>query len=333
MIAASLVLLTLLAGIAGTTIGLLGPRTTQPGGRTVGATHRSECQDRDRANPGRAELQHRPHPDSRFGHADQSDRDRASQPETRGPGGKQALDKAREAFDQFRECRPDDITIMKQAALLHRFAANVSRGLTDYPAAMAAYAAAVQISEELIGRFPEDRRLSDELALTLSDRSGVERMMGKSKEATATLERALKLAEGPQGKLTDSAYRRTIAMVVMDQYDLAFMLGRFADAARFAVRGGELWELVKTAHASERLSIDPLFAAMAVHKVALADASLAIPRKRGGSRRRARPDEASRRAESDPGRAVLGLRGAPGTGERHSPSRSDGRRRSRTLPR
>jgi serine/threonine protein kinase/tetratricopeptide (TPR) repeat protein len=275
VIAAGLVIATLLAGIAGTTIGLLRAReqrnlAEERLGQLTVANAKTETE-RTRA-------------EQNFGTArtlildlgtriNQIETGQAN-PRLADLSRKQALDKAREQFDQFREGRPDDITLKKQAALLHRFAANVSRSLTDYPAAMAAYTAAVQISEELIASFPEDRRLSDELALTLGDRSGVERLMGKSKEATATLERALKLAEGPQGNLTDSAYRRTIAMVVMDQNSLAFTLGRFDDAARFAVRGRELWDQVKIAPVSERLTIDPLFAAMAVHKVAMAEQEL-----------------------------------------------------------
>jgi serine/threonine protein kinase/tetratricopeptide (TPR) repeat protein len=271
VIAASLVLVTLLAGIAGTTVGLLHARQQRNLaedrlGQLIVANAKTETE-RTRA-------------EQNFGTARALILDLGSRinqietgqanPRLADLARKQALDKAREQFDQFREGRPDDITLKKQAALLHRFAANISRSLNDYRAALVAYTAAIQISEELIARFPEDRGLSDELALTLSDRCGVERLMGKSKEAAATLDRALKLAERPQGKLPDSSRRRTLAMIVMDQSDLAYTLGRFDEAARFAVRDSELWDQVNTAPATERLSIDPLFAAMAVHRVALA---------------------------------------------------------------
>ena len=183
---------------------------------------------------------------------------------------KQALDKAREQFDQFREGRPDDATLQRQAAALHRFAGNVSRTMNDYPAATAAYAASIQIREDLTARFPDRREYRDDLALTLSDRAGVERLAGKPKAATATLDRALQLAEGPQGNLSDSSYRRTIGVIVSDQTPLAYTMGRFDDTVRLANRSVELFDQLKTAPAAERLSLDPLYAAIAVHRVALA---------------------------------------------------------------
>ena len=183
---------------------------------------------------------------------------------------KKALDKSRDQFDEFRRRQPDDATLMKQSALLHRMSANLSRTLNDYPGALNGYAAAIQISEDLTGRFPENREYRNELALTLSDRSTVERLTGKLKDAAATLDRAFKLAEGPQGTLRDSSYRRTLGMLLADQSTVAYMLGHFEDMDRFSVRSRELWDQLKTAPDDERRPYDPLFAAMAVHRRALA---------------------------------------------------------------
>ena len=166
---------------------------------------------------------------------------------------KQALDKAREQFDQFREGRPDDTTLQRQAAALHRFAGNVSRTLKD-----------------LTARFPDRREYRDDLAMTLSDRAGLEKLTGKLNDAAATLDRALQLAEGPQGNLSDSSYRRTIGVIVSDQTPLAYTMGRFDDTVRLANRSVGLFDQLKTAPAAERLSLDPLYAAIAVHRVALA---------------------------------------------------------------
>src|SRR5262249_18491201 len=66
-----------------------------------------------------------------------------------------ALDNARKQFDQFRTSKPDDEDILKQAAVLHRYAANVYRLLSDYAGAEAAYTSAIQISEDLATRFPD----------------------------------------------------------------------------------------------------------------------------------------------------------------------------------
>jgi tetratricopeptide (TPR) repeat protein len=98
----------------------------------------------------------------------------------------------------------------------------------------------------------------------------LEKRMGKLRAAAATLDQAGQLAEGPQGTLAISSVCRTRAMIELDRSTIAFALGQFADAARFAGQAGELFDLLKTAPAGERLAIDPLFAAIAASRVAVA---------------------------------------------------------------
>ena len=169
VIAASLILLALLAGIAGTTVGLLRAREQ----RNL-AEHR--FQQLTVANA-KTETE-RTRAEQNFATARAVILDlgtRINQIETgqtnprlADVARKEALDKAREQFEKFRVSQPDDVALMKQAALLHRFSANISRLLNDYPAAMAANAAANKISEDLIARFPENNAYRYELALTLS---------------------------------------------------------------------------------------------------------------------------------------------------------------------
>ena len=275
VIAASLVLVALLAGITGTTIGLRNAREQRSLADTryeeLTAANANTETERIRAtqNFGTAralvfDL------GNRIGQIETGQ----TNPKLADAARKEALDKAREQFDKFREDQPDDVGLKMQSALLHRFAANTSRAQNDYPAAMVAYTAAIQISEELIARSPEDRRLSNELALTLSDRAGIERLLGKLTECTATVDRALRLAERPRGILLESSHRRTLAIIGIDQTDLAYTLGQFDETARFAVRCSELWDQLKTAPSSERLNVDPLFAAMAAHRLGLANREL-----------------------------------------------------------
>ena len=271
VIAASLVLVALLAGIAGTTVGLLDARE-----------QRNLADDRnEQLTVANAKTEtERIRAEQNFGTARTLILDMGNQfkPAETGQNNtklgdlasRNALDKARAQFDEFRRRDPDDATLMKQSALLHRMSANLSRTLNDYPGAMDGYAAAIQISEDLTGRFPENREYRDELARTLSDRSTVERLTGKLRDASATLERAFKLADGPQGALPDSSYRRTLGMLLTDQSTVAYMLGQFEDMDRFSVRGRELQDQLKTAPADERQPYDPLFAAIAVHRQALA---------------------------------------------------------------
>jgi tetratricopeptide (TPR) repeat protein len=271
VIAAGLILLALLAGIAGTTVGLLRAHehrnlAEQRYQQLMMANAKTETE-RTRAEQNfttaRAVILD-------LGTRINQIETGQTNPRLADLARKEALDKAREQFEKFRVSQPDDVALMKQAALLHRFAANISRLLNDYPAAMAANAAAVKISEDLIARFPENNAYRYELALTLGDRSTIEKLMGKVKDATATLDRALKLAESPRRNPSDSAHRRTLALIITDLADLAYFQGRFDDAAQLSGRAVELLDQLKTAPVAERISVDPLYAAMAFNRIAQA---------------------------------------------------------------
>jgi tetratricopeptide (TPR) repeat protein len=185
-----------------------------------------------------------------------------------------ALEKAREQFEQFRADLPDDEVVQWQAAKLDRYAANLSRLLGRYPKAEANYNTAVRIYEDLSQRFPDRSAYRDELAQTLGDRAALEKRMGKLTDAAATLGRAVQVTEALEGKLPASSYRRTLGVVVDNQTDVAYLLGQFDAAARYARRSGELFEQLKTAPVAERNPVDPLFAAMTVHRLALAQREL-----------------------------------------------------------
>ena len=59
-------------------------------------------------------------------------------------------------------------------------------------------------------------------------------------------------------------------MIDLDRSSIAAALGQFEDAARFAGQAGELFDQLNTAPAGERLTVDPLFAAIAANRVAVA---------------------------------------------------------------
>ena len=118
----------------------------------------------------------------------------------------EALDKARETFDRFRAESPDDVTMQKQAAAVHRYAANVARLVNDYASAEKAYAAALGIWEDLSTRFADEPVYRDNLAQTLRDYAMFQKRLGKLREATANMDRATALADG--------AWTRTPAAVV-----------------------------------------------------------------------------------------------------------------------
>ncbi len=272
VIAASLVLIVLSAGTVGTTIGLLDARTQRDLAnkrydQLSEANAKTEIE-RDRADKNfvtaRAMILD-------MGQRINQIETGVTDPKLADLARKQALDKAREQFEKFRVDRPDDVEVQRQAAYLHRYAANVARTMSDYRSAAIAYTAATKIYEDLANRFPDISIYRDDLAQTLSDRASAEKRMGLLKDASATLDRALKLTEKITGKFRDSmGFKRSLAVILNDRTDVVYRLGQFQEAAQLAGRASELFDQLKTAPVTQRNPIDPLYAAMAVHRLALA---------------------------------------------------------------
>jgi tetratricopeptide (TPR) repeat protein len=277
MVAASLIVLALLVGITGTTIGLLRAReqrnlVEERNGQLTTANANTEVE-RDRAMVNLNSLiEAFYHVARRISLLESGQSNSSVADQER----RDVLNRVRQQLDQLRESRPDDMILQEQTAELHRIAGNVARSRNEYPAALAAYAASIRISEDLIARPPNDRRDRNmlALALALSDRAGVELLTGKLDESAATLDRAMKLAEPQQGVIGNAHHRRSIALIVMDQAELAHTMGRFDHAAQLAARCAELLDQLKQAPDPEKLPLDPMFAAMAVHRVALAQREL-----------------------------------------------------------
>jgi tetratricopeptide (TPR) repeat protein len=159
-----------------------------------------------------------------------------------------------------------------QTAQLHRYAANVSRLLADFPGAMSAYAAALKILDDLATRHPDKSVYRNELALALSDRAMLEKRMGKLKDAAATLDRSLGVLEGTAISGKESPYRRTltVALLELDRAEVAYRSGRFDDFSRYASRGSEMLDSLKTAPAAQRIPAELLYAAIAVKRRGMA---------------------------------------------------------------
>ncbi|HKA06033.1 MAG TPA: tetratricopeptide repeat protein [Gemmataceae bacterium] len=268
LIAGSLLVLFLVAGVVGTTYGMFEAKRQKKSaeegwGKAVTETHRADQNFADaRAtildmgvrinqietgvnNPRLADLERR-----------------------------QALDQAREQFERFRLALPDDENVQRQAAYLHRYAANISRSLSDYQAASTAYAAAIKIYEDLMIRFPDNPKYRDDLGQTLSDRAVAEKRLGRLKEAAQMLESALKLAEEGRGGMSDSSFHRSLGIIENDRTDVAYRLGQFDAASRSASRARELLDKLRDVPDSEKNPIDPLYAAMTVQRFAMAHREL-----------------------------------------------------------
>jgi serine/threonine protein kinase/tetratricopeptide (TPR) repeat protein len=187
---------------------------------------------------------------------------------------KQALDQARRQFDEFRAGSPDDVTVQEQAAALHRYGGNISRALNDYPAALTAYGIAIQILEHLSATFPDEAHYRDTLALALVDRALLEKNLGKLTASAATLDRAYEIAEKSKGLILESSYLRTLGIIEIERSYLAFTRGLFEDSLSSARRANELFdgllEYTKLRPLREHNVADPSYAVLAVNSLAIA---------------------------------------------------------------
>jgi tetratricopeptide (TPR) repeat protein len=275
VIAASLVLGVLVAGITGTTIGLLNAREQRNlvearNGQLVVANANAKTE-WDRAEKNFATAR-----GLILNIADRINQfeSGSKNPQLADMARKQALDEARKQFDQFRESLPDDKWVQMQAAALHRFSANISRSQGNSPAAFEAYAASIQISEELTKRYPDESEHQLTLALTLGDRALFEKQNGRLRDSAATLDQALKLVKNLHGSVTESKVNRTMGWIAHDRSKVAYLSGRFEDALRLAGRASERLEKLSEVPDSEKTSIDKLLAVMAVNDAAMAHREL-----------------------------------------------------------
>jgi serine/threonine protein kinase/tetratricopeptide (TPR) repeat protein len=269
VIAASLVLVVLVAGITGTTIGLFNAREQRAvvearNGQLVEEKAHTE------AEWNRAEKNFETARSLVFDMGNQINQLESGRrnPRLIDLARKKALDDARMQFDLFRAGQPGDLEIQLQAADLHRFAANVSRTLSDNPSAISAYGSSIRILEELMKREPDDIRCPDHLAQTLKDRALLEKLTGKLKESAATLDRALSISEGTKGRIDESFFRRTVGVIELERSSVAFSRGQFDDADQYAARARtliqELLELTKDLN-RKRQAFDPLLAVICLN--------------------------------------------------------------------
>jgi serine/threonine protein kinase/tetratricopeptide (TPR) repeat protein len=268
VIAASLVTLALVAGVIGTSLGMLEAQHQKHYAETGWGRAENERQ-RAELNLGTARL-------LILNMGTQINQIATGQkdPKLADLARKQALDQARRQFDEFRAGSPDDETVQLQAAALHRYAGNVSRSLSDYPSALSAYGSAIQILEHLTATFPENAHYQDTLALTLVDRALLEKNLGKLIASAATLDRAYAVAEKSQGKILESSYMRTLGVIEIERSYVAFTRGLFEDSLRSARRANELYdgllEYTKDRPPVESNVADPLYAVFAVDRLAIA---------------------------------------------------------------
>jgi serine/threonine protein kinase len=261
VIAASLLFVALVAGISGTTLGLLRARTEQA--RAESEKTRAESE-KTRAEQNfataRAVILD-------LGQRITEIETGQSNPKLADLARKQALDKARQQFTAFLGAQPDDETLLVQAAALHRFAANVSRNLNDNAAAESAFAAAIKILQDLTARFPAKSLYRNELALALSDRCLFERLAGRLKAATATINEAIRLLRATDRMRGETAYQRnlTIGLLELDGADVAYRRGQFVEFETHSKRANELLDSLKSPEHAVHNPAEPIFQVIAIN--------------------------------------------------------------------
>jgi eukaryotic-like serine/threonine-protein kinase len=172
------------------------------------------------------------------------------------------LDSIIARFDKVATDNPDDRPIQRQQALLHRYAANISRLLNDRGGEKR-YAASIRIWEKLVADDAQSYGDRDNLAQTLGDYGTFQKRMGRLKDATITLDRAVQIAEELKDHVPASDYQRTLGVLLVNHADVDYRKGEFAAAEQRCRTAAGLLEQLQNAPIDLQQPVDPILVVIA----------------------------------------------------------------------
>jgi serine/threonine protein kinase/tetratricopeptide (TPR) repeat protein len=183
---------------------------------------------------------------------------------------KQRLDAALASYSRLLELHPDDRSVRWHIARMHRFRANLSRHLDQTEEADKSYQISLNLFRGLNADFPEEVKYRELYALVKRDYAEQLERLGRYQEASRLLDESIELYEELlRGQPNESNFQRNLAFMMLTRSDFDFQVGRLADSERSARRSAELYAKVAKAAVNQQ-SLDPLFHAAAELNLAVA---------------------------------------------------------------
>ncbi len=192
------------------------------------------------------------------------------------PGGqrtrKEVLTAASRALRQYLAQKPDDPELRQRAARVYRFTANVHRLGNETDAADQLYRDSLRLYEGLAEDFPAEAAWRERLAEVLRDYASLQGRVGRLREASDSLRRALGTVEALRAAEPDRAsLERGEATVLLDLAANEKARGLVGDAGQTAGRAAERFRELLTRPPGERHVLDPLLLAACLNIVAVAE--------------------------------------------------------------
>jgi serine/threonine-protein kinase len=155
---------------------------------------------------------------------------------------KDLLTTASATFRQALEQQPGDPELQQRAAQVFRYTANVHRFDNEVEAAEPLYQEALRLQEGLAEQDAGKAVHRQKLAETLRDYGGLQGKVGRLREATDTLRRAVEVAEKARAEAGDSpGSRRALASALLDLSSIEYARGMFAESGKNAGRSADLF--------------------------------------------------------------------------------------------
>lgn len=161
-----------------------------------------------------------------------------------------------ETFRVFAEQRPDSPELRRWNAQLNRYEANIRRLLDDNASADNAY----RIALDALRKEPDN---ADRLSETLRDYATLQARLGQLKSAVATNDDAHKIAQSLLGKEPNNiGYLRNEALILVDRADFANSMGDYQGAVSFADQAAVIFRKLSDVNSTDPNPYDvPMLAA------------------------------------------------------------------------
>ena len=184
---------------------------------------------------------------------------------------RERLDVALASYEHLLELQPDDPTVRRSVARLHRMRANLYRFLDKTAEAERSYHESVRLFSALADDFPDNPEFRESAGLARRDYGLLLQRLGRDREAAAIAEETVaRYEEWHKARPDVPNHARLLAYSLLARSDREHQLGRLAESERDARRAAELYEKVAATPDPRPELLDPLFRATAEHNVAVA---------------------------------------------------------------
>jgi len=183
---------------------------------------------------------------------------------------KKVIDSNLVSYKRLLELQPENAEIQASVGRMHRYRANLCRGLDETAEAEKSYTQALGCYSTLSQKYPEDKRFKQSQAEIARDFAMLLKRIGRLKQASSLLQDSVREYEKLQiAESSSTDIQRVQANILIDQADLEYELGRFVDSERTARKAIAIYVRLIDTPRSHPDVLEPLFQSMAENRLAM----------------------------------------------------------------